>query len=214
MADNSNLGDPGFAKTNPGYVDRDPGFSKKGPGGPDIDPGFTKRPGPLATPRQPSKGPKPFIGPTAPPSAGFNPRTGPTPTDRANNPNRVANVIGKVGDYLGNVMRSARDIPTAFGTAMDSKGAMSTNTNERNANGKLVRNPMSPIKNIGEQIGQYAGSLAGKTDNSRSSQYYTFPSGKKSYIDSKSDEGYFLNNPAKLNPTPVKPGRPRQADGS
>jgi hypothetical protein len=155
--------------------------------------------------------------PTSPPGAqvpGFNPRRGPSAPDRANNPNRVASVIGKVGDYLGNVARSARDIPTAFGTAMDSKGAMSTNTNERNANGKLVRNPMSPIKNIGEQIGQYAGSLAGKTDNSRSSQYYTFPSGNKSYIDSKSDGGYFLNNPAKLNPTPVKPGRPRQADGS
>jgi hypothetical protein len=166
-------------------------------------------PSPLATPRQPSTGPKPFIGPTAPPSARtpgaqapsvFNPRRGPSAPDRANNPNRVANVIGKVGDYLGNVARSARDIPTAFGTAMDSKGAMSTSTNERNANGDLVRNPMSPIKNIGEQIAQYAGSVVGKTDNSRSSQYHTLPqSGAKHYIDSKSDRGMYLNNPKRLN---------------
>lgn len=144
-------------------------------------------------------------GPTTPPSAKapggivpkqFNPTT---PADRGNNPNRVASVIGKVGDYLGNVARSARDIPTAFGTAMDSKGAMSTSTNERNKQGNLVRNPMSPIKNIGEQVAQYAGSVFGKKDNSRSSQYVTLPqSGAKHYIDSKADKGFFLNNPATL----------------
>jgi len=143
-------------------------------------------PSPLATPRQPSTGPKPFIGPTAPPSARtpgaqapsvFNPRRGPSAPDRANNPNRVANVIGKVGDYLENVARSARDIPTALGTAMDSRGAMARG--ERfaktypNATPSQVRAMSTqPIKNLGNQVGQVAKSIAGKKDTSRSDQYF------------------------------------------
>ena len=64
-------------------------------------------------------------GPTTPPSAkvpgGIVPKqfTPTTPTDRGKNPNRVASVIGKVGDYLGNVGRSVRDLPTAVGTAIE-----------------------------------------------------------------------------------------------
>ena len=102
---------------------------------------------------------------------------------------RAGNAARSVGGYISNVARSVRDVPTAFGTALDSKGAMATGTNGN-------RNPMAPIKNLGEQIGQVAGSVVGKKDNSRSSQYY---GPNKTYIDSKSDKGFFLNNPKKLN---------------
>lgn len=175
--------DPGFIRTPaPGYVDRDPGIIKTpGPGYVDRDPGLTDG-------RNLPWNPKPTA-----------------PADRGNNPNRsvggniASTLFNSAKGYVTNLGRSARDIPTAFGTAMDSKGAMSTSTNERNKQGNLVRNPMSPIKNIGEQVAQYAGSVFGKKDNSRSSQYVTLPqSGAKHYIDSKTDKGLFLNNPAKL----------------
>jgi hypothetical protein len=102
---------------------------------------------------------------------------------------RAGNAARSVGGYISNVARSVRDVPTAFGTALDTKGAMSTGSNGN-------RNPMAPIKNLGDQIGQVAGSVVGKKDNSRSSQYY---GPNKTYIDSKSDKGFFLNNPKKLN---------------
>ena len=185
--------DPGFVRTPaPGYVDIDPGIIRTpGPGYVDRDPGLTD--GRNLPPR--STPPKPM--PT--------PHINRTPIDKGNNPNRsvgnniASTLFNSAKGYVTNLGRSARDIPTAFGTAMDSKGAMSTSTNERNKQGNLVRNPMSPIKNIGEQVAQYAGSVFGKKDNSRSSQYVTLPqSGAKHYIDSKTDKGLFLNNPAKL----------------
>lgn len=112
----------------------------------------------------------------------------PTPVDRGNNPNRVASVIGKVGDYLGNIKRSAQDVPTALGTALDTRGAMSTGSNGNN-------DPKAPIKNLASQIGQVGGAILGKKDTSRSSQYY---GPNKQYIDSKKDGGFYLNNPSKL----------------
>lgn len=108
--------------------------------------------------------------------------------DRANNPNRVASVIGKVGSYVTNVTRSARDIPTALGTALDSKGAMATGSNGNN-------NPKAPITNIIDQVKQVGGAALGKKDTKRSSQYY---GPNKTYIDSKTDRGFYLNNPSKL----------------
>jgi hypothetical protein len=143
-------------------------------------------PNPLTTPTKPSKGPKPFIGPTAPPSArtpgaqvpGFNPRQGPSAPDRANNPNRVASVIGKVGDYLGNVARSARDVPTAFGTHLDlasgANNAWQTSKAEAAA-GKpstWVQRGLRSGANLATQIGQVGQSIAGKKDTSRSDQYF------------------------------------------
>jgi hypothetical protein len=166
MADNSNLRDPGFAKTNPGYVDRDPGFSKAMPG-PDRDPGFTKLPPKFNS--NGGVGNSPY-GPTAPkatPGAqvpGFNPRRGPSAPDRANNPNRVAGVIGKVGDYLGNIKRSVRDIPTALGTALDSKGAMAAGTNG-------MPSGTAPIKNLATQIKEVGTSILGKQDSTPSDKY-------------------------------------------
>jgi hypothetical protein len=142
--------------------------------------------------------PNPNIGPTTPPSArtpgaqvpGFNPRRGPSAPDRGNNPNRISGVIGKVGDYLGNIKRSVQDVPTALGTALDTKGSMAAGTNG-------MPSGTAPIKNLATQIGQVGSSVLGKKDTSRSSQFY---GPNKLYIDTNTDKGFFLNNPAKLKP--------------
>jgi len=174
MADNSSLRDPGFIKTNPGYVDRDPGFTKPPAGfsGPskNIDPGI------IATP-------KTFARPSTPVRPA-------TPADRGNNPNRLSGVIGKVGDYLGNIKRSVQDVPTALGTALDTKGSMAAGTNG-------MPSGTAPIKNLATQIGQVGSSVLGKKDTSRSSQFY---GPNKLYIDTNTDKGFLLNNPAKLKP--------------
>jgi hypothetical protein len=183
--------EPGFVQT-PKGPDRDPGFSKKGPVGPDIDPGFTKPPAPFN--KNGGVGNSPY-GPKAPkatPGAqvpGFNPRTM-TPQDRGNNPSRLSGVIGKVGDYLGNIKRSVQDVPTALGTALDTKGSMAAGTNG-------MPSGTAPIKNLATQIGQVGSSVLGKKDTSRSSQFY---GPNKLYIDTNTDKGFFLNNPAKLKP--------------
>ncbi len=101
---------------------------------------------------------------------------------------RAGSAARSVGGYISNVARSVRDVPTALGTALDSKGAMATGSNGNN-------NAMAPIKNLATQVGQVAGSVVGKKDNSRSSQYY---GPNKIYIDSKTDRGFYLNNPSKL----------------
>ena len=105
------------------------------------------------------------------------PRTWTTPADRGSNTNRVAGVIGKVGDYLGNVARSARDVPTAVGTALDSRGSMArgerfAQTNPKATPAQVKAMSTQPIKNLGNQIGQVAKSIAGKKDTSRSDQYF------------------------------------------
>lgn len=92
-----------------------------------------------------------------------------TPADRGNNPNRVAGVIGKVGDYLGNVARSARDIPTAVGTVMDTPLAQDARlpmiTKGRVRSGETLTNLVS-------QVGQAIGAVGGRKDNDRSDRYY------------------------------------------
>jgi hypothetical protein len=116
------------------------------------------------------------------------------PIDRAGSPARsvgggiATSIMNNAKSYLGNLGRSAKDVPTALGTALDSKGAMATGSNGNN-------NPMAPIKNLATQVGQVAGAVVGKKDNSRSSQYY---GPNKTYIDSKTDRGFYLNNPSKL----------------
>ena len=171
------LNDPGFAQTNPGYVDRDPGFSKTMPG-PDRDPGMTSHPKPVGPPRP----------------SGIRPKSPSSPADRGNNSNRsvgggiASTLFNSAKSYVTNLGRSVRDVPTAFGTALDTKGSMAAGTNG-------VPSGTAPIKNLATQIGQAAGAVVGKKDNSRSSQYY---GPNKQYIDSKSDGGFYLNNPAKL----------------
>ena len=118
-----------------------------------------------------------------------------TPADRGNSSNRsvgggiASNLFNNAKSYVTNLGRSVRDVPTAFGTALDTQGAMAAGTNG-------MPSGTAPIKNLATQIGQAGGSLFGKKDTSRSSQFY---GPDKMYIDSKSDGGFYLNNPAKLN---------------
>ena len=101
---------------------------------------------------------------------------------------RAGSAARSVGGYISNVARSVRDVPTALGTALDSKGATGAGTNG-------MRDAMAPVKNLATQVGEVVKSVVGKKDNSRSSQYY---GPNKTYIDSKSDKGFYLNNPSKL----------------
>lgn len=100
-------------------------------------------------------------------SGGIRDKVATTPADRGSNSNRVAGVIGKVGDYLGNVARSARDIPTAVGTAIDTIAP-------RVGIGPFPKNikyGLEPAKNLVTQVAQTVGAVAGRKDNSRSDQY-------------------------------------------
>jgi hypothetical protein len=116
------------------------------------------------------------------------------PADRGNNSNRsvgggiASALFNSAKSYVTNIGRSVRDVPTALGTALDTRGAMSTGSNGNN-------NPKAPLTNLVSQVAQAAGSVVGKKDTSRSSQYY---GPNKQYIDSKKDGGFYLNNPAKL----------------
>ena len=113
-------------------------------------------------------------GPTTPPSAkvpgGIVPKqfTPTTPTDRGKNPNRVASVIGKVGDYLGNVGRSVRDLPTAVGTAIET---ISPQTAPLVGGPKSIKYGLLPAKNLVTQVAQTVGAVAGRKDTDRSDQY-------------------------------------------
>ena len=113
-------------------------------------------------------------GPTTPPSAkvpgGIVPKqfTPTTPADRAKNPNRVASVIGKVGDYLGNVGRSVRDLPTAVGTAIET---ISPQTSPLVGGPKSIEYGLLPAKNLVTQVAQTVGAVAGRKDTDRSDQY-------------------------------------------
>lgn len=92
------------------------------------------------------------------------------PSDRGNNSNRsvgggIASVLfNSAKNYVTNLGRSVRDVPTALGTALDTRGAMSTGSNGNN-------DPKAPIKNLASQIGQVGGAVLGKTDYNRSDQY-------------------------------------------
>jgi hypothetical protein len=121
-------------------------------------------------------------------SGGIRDKVATTPADRGSNTNRVAGVIGKVGDYLGNVARSARDIPTAVGTVLDTPylGQMSgggerqrlkdgnPKPGDRTEAGSIpaVQKGLAPLTNYAKQVAQTFGAVAGGVkDNSRSEQY-------------------------------------------
>lgn len=135
----------------PSTVDRDPGFSKTMPG-PDRDPGMTK---PTIF------GPASKVGP---------PQGVRTPEDRGNISNRsvgagiASNLFNNAKGYVTNLGRSVRDVPTALGTALDSKGAMAAGTNG-------MPSATTPIKNLATQIGQVGSSVLGKRDSDPSDKY-------------------------------------------
>jgi hypothetical protein len=90
---------------------------------------------------------------------------------------RAGNAALSVGGYISNVARSVRDVPTAIGTALDSKGAQArgerfAKTNPNATPGQVRSMSTQPIKNLGNQVGQVAKSIAGKKDTSRSDQYF------------------------------------------
>jgi hypothetical protein len=121
---------------------------------------------------------------------------------------RAGSAARSVGGYISNVARSVRDVPTALGTALDPKGAQARGQALAELNqtkskyglppvtpGEVKSMSTMPLKNLATQVGQVAGAVVGKKDNSRSSQYY---GPNKTYIDSKTDRGFYLNNPSKL----------------
>jgi hypothetical protein len=101
-------------------------------------------------------------------SGGIRDKVATTPADRGSNTNRVAGVIGKVGDYLGNVGRSARDIPTAVGTALETIKPIQ---DPKTPPPKGVNYGLGPAKNLVSQVAQTIGAVGGRKDNSRSDQY-------------------------------------------
>jgi hypothetical protein len=128
-------------------------------------------PAPKATPNPP-KGMGDFTKP-APRLNPIKPPMGPYPTnppDRGNNSNRsvgagiASNLFNNAKGYVTNLARSVRDVPTALGTALDTRGAMSTGSNGNN-------NPMAPIKNLATQVGQVGTSILGKRDATPSDKY-------------------------------------------
>lgn len=137
-------------------------------------PGYTTMPN-----KPPSGGPQPLgpktpgyttlpnKAPSATPQQGVRPAT---PSDRGNNSNRsvgggIANTLfNNAKSYVTNIGRSVRDVPTAFGTALDTRGAMSTGSNGNN-------DPKAPIKNLATQIGQVGTSILGKRDSTPSDKY-------------------------------------------
>ena len=158
--------DPGFSITGPSK-NLDPKFSITGPNK-NIDPGMTdgrnlpngSRSGTTPVP-MPSTAPKSPVSPGRPATA---------PVDRGNNSNRsvgagiATNLFNSAKSYVTNLGRSVRDVPTAFGTALDTRGAMSTGSNGNN-------DPKAPIKNLATQIGQVGSSVLGKRDSDPSDTY-------------------------------------------
>lgn len=160
--------DPGFTKPPAGFSgpskNVDPGFTKPPKGftgsSKNIDPGFT------ATP-------KTFVRPSTPvrPITPVDRVRPATPADRGNSSNRsvggniASTLFNNAKGYVTNLGRSVRDVPTAFGTALDTKGAMAAGTNG-------VPSGTAPIKNLATQIGQVGSSLLGKKDTNRSDQYF------------------------------------------
>jgi hypothetical protein len=88
--------------------------------------------------------------------------------------NRAFNPIRSVGNYIGNIAREVRDIPTAFGTNVSmAKNRATTGQND----------PMSVAgeNNVYKQVKEVGGALIGKP-GARSDQYKKstgYVSGKK-----------------------------------
>ena len=105
------------------------------------------------------------------------------PADRGNNSNRsvggsiASALFNSAKSYVTNIGRSVRDVPTAFGTALDTRGAIARGESYAKSFPGATPSDVKemsrhPIKNLGEQIGQAITSVVpGIQDSSRSSQY-------------------------------------------
>lgn len=184
-------------------ADIDPGFTKPPAGfsGPskNIDPGFT-------APPKGFTGPSKNIDPgfTAPPKT-FAPKQSvrpATPADRGSSSNRsvgggiASTLFNNAKGYVTNLGRSVRDVPTALGTALDSKGAQARGerfaaTNPTATSDQVKSMARQPIKNIGNQVGDVIQAIAGKKDTSRSDQYM---GADKKYISVNGNPGPLKNS--------------------
>lgn len=121
-----------------------------------------------------------------------------TPADRGNNSNRsvgggIANALfNSAKGYVTNLGRSIRDVPTALGTALDSRNSVDrgkalSDLNQLNRNlglppvsrAKVKAMSMYPITNLAAQVGQAAASVVGVKDTSRSKEYTPYAEYKK-----------------------------------
>lgn len=176
----------------PGYTTMP---NKPSPGGP--KPLGPKTPGYTTLPNKVPKGAGDFTKPAPNP---FTPKQGTrpaTPADRGNNPNRsvgggiASNLFNSAKGYVTNLGRSVRDVPTALGTALDSRGAMARGEALSDLNqtkrkyglppvtpGEVKSMSTMPIKNLATQVGQVAKSVVGIKDTDRSKQNYLKSYGK------------------------------------
>ncbi len=109
---------------------------------------------------------------------------------------RASNAARSVGGYISNVARSVKDVPTAIGTVLDSKGAQArgerfAQTNPKATPAQVKSMSMAPIKNLANQVGQVAGAVVGKKDTQRSDQYF---GEKKLYLGVNGNPGPLKNS--------------------
>ncbi len=152
---------------------------------------------PKSTPSNLPKGAGDFTKPAPNP---FKPQQGvrpAAPADRGNNSNRsvgggIANTLfNSAKSYVTNIGRSVRDVPTALGTALDSRGAQARGEALSELNqtknkyglppvtpGEVKSMSTMPIKNLVQQVAQVPLAVAGVKDTSRSKQNYLKSYGK------------------------------------
>jgi hypothetical protein len=111
------------------------------------------------------------------------------PADRGNNSNRsvgggiASALFNSAKGYVTNIGRSVRDVPTAFGTALDSRGAQARGEALSDINqtkkkyglppvtpGEVRSMATMPLKNLVQQVAQVPLAVAGVKDTSRSKQ--------------------------------------------
>lgn len=93
---------------------------------------------------------------------------------------RAGSAVRSVGNYIGNVAREVRDVPTAIGTGIWS--SFERQNSRPGYNQKEINNSTSAGKNTNSQIKDVFQAIGGKTGQARSDQYNakgTYVSGSK-----------------------------------
>lgn len=83
-------------------------------------------------------------------------------------PNPI-NAVKRVGNYVGNIAREARDVPTAIGTGMWS--SFDRQNSRPGYNQTQVNNSVSAGKNTTSQVKDVFQAIGGQTGQPRSDQY-------------------------------------------
>ena len=94
--------------------------------------------------------------------------------------NRAFNPIRSVGNYIGNIAREVRDVPTAIGTGLWS--SFDSENSRPGSNQTQVDNSTKAGWNTRAQVKDVFQAIGGKTGQSRSDQYSKsgkYVSGKK-----------------------------------